>query len=88
MREARGAGSALRPDDNPEVLRNGSRPTAADRAAGRLLPPARALKSVDGMAAIAEVAEAIDRVLAGGGAAPAAARQGDGPPQRSVVEQG
>jgi adenylate kinase len=74
VREALRRGEALRPDDNAEVLR--TRLAAYERQTAPLVDYYRhrkALKTVDGMASIAEVAEAIDRVLAGG--APAAARQ-------------
>ncbi len=66
VREARQRGEALRPDDNPEVLR--TRLDAYERQTAPLVDyyrRRRALKTVDGMASIAEVAEAIDRVLAG-----------------------
>jgi adenylate kinase len=78
--EATARGEPLRPDDNPEVLRtrleayhNQTAPLADYyRLAG-------ALKSVDGMAPIPEVASAIDGLLAGG----AARKAGDKPARKS-----
>ncbi|HEY6258153.1 MAG TPA: adenylate kinase [Xanthobacteraceae bacterium] len=62
--EATARGEALRPDDNPEVLR--TRIEAYREQTAPLVDYYRwqgALRSVDGMAAIPDVAEAIDRVL-------------------------
>jgi adenylate kinase len=77
VREALQRGEALRPDDNADVLR--TRLDAYERQTAPLVDYYRrrkALKTVDGMASIAEVAVAIDRVLAGGGAAsPATGRR-------------
>jgi adenylate kinase len=62
--EAKANGHALRPDDNPEVLR--TRIEAYREQTAPLVDYYRwqgALKSVNGMAPIAEVASAIDRLL-------------------------
>jgi adenylate kinase len=62
--ETQARGEALRPDDNPEVLR--TRIEAYREQTAPLVDYYRwqgALKSVNGMAPIAEVASAIDRVL-------------------------
>ena len=64
--EATVRGEALRPDDNPDVLR--TRIEAYREQTAPLVDYYRlqgALKAVDGMAPIAEVAGAIDRALAG-----------------------
>jgi adenylate kinase len=66
VREAQARGEALRPDDNPEVLR--TRIEAYREQTAPLVDYYKwqgALKSVDGMAAVADVAKAIDRALAG-----------------------
>jgi adenylate kinase len=63
--EAKARGEALRPDDNPDVLR--TRIEAYREQTAPLVDYYRwqgALKTVDGMAAIPEVAAAIDRALA------------------------
>ncbi len=68
--EARACGEALRPDDNPDVLR--TRIDAYREQTAPLTDYYRwqgALKTVDGMASIAEVASAIDQAL-GAAAAP------------------
>jgi adenylate kinase len=65
-REALARGEALRPDDNPEVLR--TRLEAFHEQTAPLVDYYRwqgALKTVDGMAKISEVAKAIDQALAG-----------------------
>jgi adenylate kinase len=65
--EAAARGEALRPDDNPDVLR--TRIQAYREQTAPLVDYYRwqgTLKSVDGMAAIPEVARAIDQALAGG----------------------
>jgi adenylate kinase len=62
--ETKARGEALRPDDNPEVLR--TRIEAYREQTAPLVDYYRwqgALKSVNGMAPIAEVASAIDRAL-------------------------
>ena len=62
--EATARGEALRPDDNPEVLR--TRLEAYHNQTAPLVDYYRlqgALKTVDGMATISEVAQAIDRLL-------------------------
>jgi len=62
--QAKARGEALRPDDNPEVLR--TRVEAYREQTAPLVDYYRgqgALKSVNGMATISEVASAIDRVL-------------------------
>jgi adenylate kinase len=62
--EAKANGEALRPDDNPDVLR--TRIEAYREQTAPLVDYYRwqgALKSVNGMAPIAEVASAIDRAL-------------------------
>src|ERR1700681_647718 len=62
--ETKARGEALRPDDNPEVLR--TRIEAYRELTAPLVDYYRwqgALKSVNGMAPIAEVASAIDRAL-------------------------
>jgi adenylate kinase len=62
--QAKASGEVLRPDDNPEVLR-----TRIEAYRGQTAPlvdyyrSQGALKSVNGMAPIAEVASAIDRLL-------------------------
>jgi adenylate kinase len=64
--ETKARGEALRPDDNPDVLR--TRIEAYREQTAPLVDYYRwqgALKSVNGMAPIAEVASAIDRVLDG-----------------------
>jgi adenylate kinase len=63
--EMKARGEALRPDDNPDVLRRrllAYRDQTAPLTAYYQLQSA--LRSVDGMASIAEVSSAIDRVLA------------------------
>jgi len=65
--ETTARGEALRPDDNPDVLR--TRIQAYREQTAPLVDYYRwqgTLKSVDGMAAIPEVARAIDQALAGG----------------------
>jgi len=62
--EAKASGAALRPDDNPDVLR--TRIEAYREQTAPLVDYYHwqgALKSVNGMAPIAEVASAIDRLL-------------------------
>jgi adenylate kinase len=62
--QAKASGEALRPDDNPEVLR--TRIEAYREQTAPLVDYYRsqgALKSVNGMAPISEVASAIDRLL-------------------------
>jgi adenylate kinase len=62
--EAKARGKALRPDDNPDVLRK--RIDAYREQTAPLIDYYRwqgALRTVDGMAAIPEVASAIDRAL-------------------------
>jgi adenylate kinase len=64
--EMKARGEPLRPDDNPEVLRR--RLLAYHDQTAPLIAYYQlqsALRSVDGMASIAEVADAIDRVLLG-----------------------
>ncbi len=66
VREALRRGESLRPDDNPEVLR--TRLEAYQRQTAPLVDYYRrrkALKTVDGMASIPDVAAAIDLALAG-----------------------
>jgi adenylate kinase len=75
--ETKARGEALRPDDNPEVLR--TRIDAYREQTAPLVDYYRsqgALKSVNGTAPIAEVASAIDRLLS---AAPAKAARKRGP---------
>ena len=65
--ETTARGEALRPDDNPDVLR--TRIQCYREQTAPLVDYYRwqgTLKSVDGMAAIPEVARAIDQALAGG----------------------
>jgi adenylate kinase len=65
--EAAARGAALRPDDNPDVLR--ARIQAYREQTAPLVDYYRwqgALKTVDGMAAIPEVARASDQALAAG----------------------
>jgi adenylate kinase len=72
VREAQDRGEALRPDDNPEVLR--TRLEAYQRQTAPLVDYYRrrqALKTVDGMASIGEVASAVDGVLGSRRAVPA-----------------
>src|SRR5437870_961704 len=64
--EAQARGEALRPDDNPDVLRR--RLEAYREQTAPLVDYYRwqgTLKTVDGMASIPEVAKAIDEALAG-----------------------
>ena len=62
--EMKARGEPLREDDNPEVLHERlERLPRPDRPADRLLPAAGVLRSVDGMAAIADVTAAIDKAL-------------------------
>jgi adenylate kinase len=73
VEEAQARGEALRPDDNPEVLRR--RIEAYREQTAPLVDYYRwqgALRTVDGMAGIADVAESIDRALAGPAGGPAA----------------
>jgi adenylate kinase len=66
LEQAKALGEALRPDDNPGVLR--TRLGAYREQTAPLVDYYRwqsSLKSVDGMATIPEVASAIDQVLAG-----------------------
>jgi adenylate kinase len=63
--ETKARGDAVRPDDNPEVLKN--RLDAYSAQTAPLIDYYRkkgALKTVDGMAGIPEVGAAIDRILA------------------------
>jgi len=67
--QARAGGQALRPDDDPDVLR--TRIDAYREQTAPLVDYYRwqsALRSVDGMSSIEEVASAIDRVLDGSAA--------------------
>ena len=84
--ETKARGEALRPDDNPEVLR--TRIEAYRAQTAPLVDYYRrqgSLKSVNGMAPIAEVARAIDSVL---GAAPPRRRREKRPPPRRRRQDG
>src|SRR5215472_13405749 len=83
--EAAARGGAVRPDDKPEILR--TRIEAYREQTAPLVDYYRlqgALKAVDGMAPIAEVAAAINRVLQG--LPKKAARKKAAPPKLSVAK--
>jgi adenylate kinase len=81
VEEMKRRGEPLRPDDNPEVLKQ--RLAAYDVQTAPLVEYYRgkgALRTVDGMAAIDEVAQAIGRALADAAFRPTAARKNGGKP--------
>ena len=86
--EMKARGEPLRADDNPEVLKQ--RLTAYQAQTAPLVDYYRgkgALRTVDGMASISDVAAAIGRALADAAFRPVASRQGR-PQAESRVQQG
>ena len=89
VEEMKARGEPLRPDDNPEVLKQ--RLTAYRTQTAPLVDYYRgkgALRTVDGMASISDVAAAIGRALADAAFRPVPARQGCQAAAKTGVQQG